>query len=173
VAVAALFPSLSLTGSSSSFAANPLQGANAGFASGTLSKLFSHQSLIWGIGGLATAPVFDFGKRNAAVEAQISIRNQAYYSYQQTVITALQETEQALQTYFNEEKRQLSLAKQVEANRKVLSLNSDRHQSGLNNYTQVLQAKSIWLASLNKLTDSQQALTTDLIAIYKALGGDW
>ena len=150
-----------------------MQGANVGFASDTLSKLFRHQSLIWGIGGLATAPVFDFGKRNAAVEAQIAIRNQAYYTYQQTVIAALQETEQALQTYFNEEKRQISLAKEAEAYRKVLSLTLDRYQSGLDNSTQALQAKSIWLASLNTLTDSQQALTSDLIAIYNALGGDW
>lgn len=173
VAVASLFPSLSLTGSSSSFAANPLQGANVGFTSDTLSKLFRHQSLIWGIGGLATTPVFDFGKRSAAVGEQMAIRNQAYYAYQQTVIAAFQETEQVLQRYFNEEKRQASLVKESEAYGKILNLSKDRFQSGLDNYTQVLQAKAVWLASLNTLTDSQQALTSDLIAIYKALGGDW
>lgn len=173
VAVADLFPTLSLTGSSSSFAANPLQGANAGFSSNSLDKLFRPASAIWGIGGFVTAPVFDFGKRRAAVDVQIALRNQAYYTYQKTVIAALQETEQALQVYFNDEKREKSISQEVEANWKILTLTTDQFQAGLANYTQVLQAKETWLASSSALTDSQQALTTDLIAIYLALGGDW
>lgn len=173
VAVASLFPSLSLTGSSSSFAANPLQGANIGFSSDSLSKLFRPASLIWGIGALVTMPVFDFGKRNAEINVQIALRNQAYYAYQKTVISALQETEQALEVYFNEERREKSLDKVVQSNWRTLSLTSDLFQAGLANYTQVMDAKEIWLASLNNLTDSQEALTVDLIAIYKALGGDW
>lgn len=173
VAVADLFPSLSLTGSSSSFAANPLQGANVGFASDTLSKLFRPASSIWGIGGFMTMPVFDFGKRVAAVDVQVDLRNQAYYAYQKTVIAALQETEQALETYFNEEAREQDLSRVVQANWRILELTKDLFQAGLANYSQVLEAKDAWLISLNTLTDSQQALTTDLIAVYKALGGDW
>lgn len=173
VAVADLFPSITLTGSSSSFAANPLQGANAGYSSNTLSKLFRPASSIWGIGALVTAPLFDFGKRTSAVEAQIAFRNQAYYSYQKSVIGALQETEIALATYFNEDDREKSLSAQVEATHRTLILTQDLYQAGLNDYSQVIEAKSIWLASLNTLTDSQQTLTTDLVAVYKALGGDW
>lgn len=173
VAVANLFPSISLSGSSSSYAANPLQGANMGFSSDSLSKLFLPSSLIWGIGGFVTAPLFDFGKRTANIDVQTSLRNQAYYSYQQTIIAALQETEQALAAYFNEEMRKESLEKEAQINLKNFSLATDLFESGLTDYAQVLQAKEIWLASLNTLTQSQQLLTTDLIAIYKALGGDW
>lgn len=173
VAVANLFPSLSLTGSSSSFAANPLQGANVGLSSNSLDKLFRKESLIWGIGGLLTVPVFDFGKRTAAVKEQWAIRNQVCYNYQKTVMGALQETEQALATYFNEERREKSLQKEFEANWNTLSLTADLFQAGLVDYSQVLTARDNWLASFNALTDSQQALTTDLIAIYKALGGEW
>lgn len=52
VAVAQLYPSVSLIGSSSSFAANPLQGANIGYSSDTASKLFSGPARIWGVGAL-------------------------------------------------------------------------------------------------------------------------
>lgn len=173
VAVANLFPQVSLTGSSTSFASNPLQGANIGWSSDRIKKLFTPLSEIWGYGAFVSFPVFDFGKRDAAIDVQIALREQAYLNYQKTVITALQEVEQALTAYFNEEERLRHLAASVDASRKSLDLSTDLYQSGLANFTQVMQAKQIWLAALNTWTDSRQALTTDLIAIYKALGGDW
>ena len=173
VAVASLYPSVSLTGSGSSFAANPLQGANIGYASDTASKLFSSPSRIWGIGGFVTWPVIDFGKRSSGVDVQIYLQQQYYYNYQKTVITALQEVEQALVAYFNEERRMHILEEAAKASKTSFELATDLFQSGLQNYTQVLQAKNEWLTAQNSLTDSQQALATDLIAVYKALGGDW
>ena len=173
VAVAELFPKISLTGSSSSFAANPLQGANVGFSSDQASKLFNSASGIWGIGSLVTFPVFDWGMRRAEVNVQESIAQQAYLSYQKTVIAALQEVEQSLTAYFNDEKREVALSKSTNAFQRDYELTSDLYQSGLGDYTQVLQAKEAWLNSLDILTDSQATLTTDIISVYKALGGDW
>lgn len=173
VAVADLLPSISLIGSSSSFAANPLQGANIGFSSDTFHKLFTSPSRIWGIGTLITLPVFDFGKRCAAVDIQKFLTNQAFLSYEKTVILAFQEVEIALATYFTEEKRLGHFTRQAGLDKRNLDLISDQFQAGLADYTQVLQAKEKWLASANSLTDSQQAFTNDLIAIYTALGGDW
>ncbi len=173
VAVAALFPTISLVGSSSSFAANPLQGANFGYSSDALKKLITAPSRIWGIGALVTFPVFDFGKRCANIEIQKLLTNQAYLTYEKTVIVALQEVEIALSTYFNEEQRQWHLVKKFGADERNLNLVMDQFQAGLVDYTQVLDAKEKWLVSANLLADSEQALGTDLIGIYKALGGDW
>lgn len=173
IAVAALFPQVSLTGSSSSFAANPLQGANIGWSSDKIGKLLTPQSRIWGIGTLITFPVFDFGKRRAAIDVQVSLEEQAYLSYQKTVIAALQEVEQALTAYFNEEERLASLTSQSQAYQRNVELIADEYQAGLVDYTQVLEAQSTWLASLTTVTESHQALTSNLIAVYKALGGDW
>lgn len=173
VAVADLFPSVSLIGSSSSFAANPLQGANIGFSSDRFSKLLTPPSLIWGIGTLVTWPVFDFGKRRSAVDVQKFLTNQNYLAYERTVITALQEVEVSLVTYSNEEERLDHFTKQSELDKRNLELISDQFQAGLASYTDVIQAKEKWLVSANSLTDSQRALSSDLIVIYKALGGDW
>lgn len=173
VAVAELFPKISLTGSSSSFASNPLQGANIGFSSDQANKLFKKDSLVWGIGALVTFPVFDFGKRMAGVDVQRSLQHQAYLTYQKTVITALQEVEQALVSYFNEEKRVQLLIQDAQAYERILDLVSDQFRAGLANFTQVMQARANWLYSVNTLIDSQEALAQDLIAIYKAMGGDW
>lgn len=173
VAVADLFPKFNLTGSSSSFSSNPLQGANVGYASNTFRKLFKAPSLIWGIGGLVTWPIFDFGQRLATVNIDISLEHQALLTYEKTVVAALQEVESDLVAYFNEEKRVHDLTQQTEANQRIFDLTSDLFQAGLSSYTQVLQAKEVWLTSLSALTTSQQALTSDLIALYKALGGGW
>lgn len=173
VAVASLFPQISLTGSSSSFSANPLQGANFGYASNTLSKLFTAPSNIWGFGALVTLPIFDFGKRLATIEQQVSLEHQALLTYEKTVIAALQEVESDLVAYFNEQERLQNLSHEVEANRRTFDLVSDLYQAGLADFTQVLQAEEIWLTSFGNLTVSQQALTNNLIAVYKALGGGW
>lgn len=173
VAVADLYPQLSLTGSSSSFAANPLQGANVGVSSSKLNTLFKGASLIWGIGGLLTWPVLDFGKRQAAVKVQVSLAKQAYWTYQKTVITALQEVEQALSAYFKEKERFYFLTEAAQDNQHAFVLSESLYEAGLSSYSDVLIIRNSWLLSINNSIDSQQALTTDLISIYKALGGDW
>lgn len=172
-AVADLFPSVSLIGSSSSFAANPLQGANIGFSSDRISKLFDYPSRVWGIGALVTWPVFDFGKRCSAVDVQKFLSHQAYLTYEKTVIQALQEVETTLVSYFNEERRLDYITKQAAWDKRNLDLISDLFQAGLADYTQLLQAREKWLSSANSMVDSQKALDIDLIAIYIAIGGDW
>lgn len=173
VAVADLFPSVSLIGSSGSFGSTISGGPNVGFASSKLNRLFTSASSTWALGGLVSWPIFDFGKRWATVDIQKFITNQAYLTYEKTVINALQEVEAALATYFKEEERLGHLSKQADADKRFMNVISDQFQSGLVNYTLLLQSKVKWLISANVLVDSQLSLNSDLIAIYTALGGDW
>jgi outer membrane protein, multidrug efflux system len=171
--VAQLYPSISLVGSSSSFAANPLQGANIGYSTDTFHELFTAPARIWGIGALLTVPIFDFGKRLAGIEIQLALQKQACLTYKKTVITALEEVESAFTAYFNEKERGESLHAAVAGNKKNYDLGLDLYESGLYDMLQVNQLRTAWLNSVNQLIDSRQALTTDLIAVYKSLGGDW
>jgi multidrug efflux system outer membrane protein len=173
VAVADLYPTLSLAGSSSSFAANPLQGANVGFSSPKLNELFDWKSRIWGIGGFVTFPVFDWGKRAAQVDVQAAIKMELYWNYQKTVIQALQETEKAIASYKYDARRLEELQQSAESLRTEWKLKEDLYKSGLVEYSTVLQAKEIWETAVQNFTLSQQSLAQDLISIYKALGGDW
>lgn len=173
VAVAQLYPTVSLTGSSSSFAANPLQGANYGLTSDKLNHLFKGKSRIWGIGSIVTVPIFDFGKRLAGIDAQLALQRQAGLSYQKTVISALQEVEVALASYFDEEERENSLAGSAAANKRNYDLTAALFEAGLANTTEVLQTKDAWLVAESAHTDSLQTLASDLIAVYKSLGGNW
>lgn len=173
VAVAELFPAVSLAGSSSSFASNPLQGSNIGYSSDEFSQLFKPQSRIWGIGTFIRWPVFDFGKRSASVCVQQSLMRQRYINYQKVIVKALQESESALLAYFNEQDRLGSLDRQAQALHKAFNLNSALYESGLADYQQELQTQERWLQALMNLTESQQNLAIDIVAIYKAIGGDW
>lgn len=171
VAVAELFPTFSLT-SANLFGARS-QSSNFGFASNDLGKLFRHVSTTWSIGLQLFMPLVDFGRRIEAIHVQTSLQKQALLSYEKTVITALQEVEDALVAYFKEEERQDFLRSEVEANRCSWVLVESLFCSGLDDYTKVVEAKKIWLASEQMLINSEGALVSNLIALYKALGGEW
>jgi NodT family efflux transporter outer membrane factor (OMF) lipoprotein len=173
VAVAQLYPSLSLSGSSTSYAANPLQGSNIGLSSDKLNKLFKGKSRIWGVGALLTLPIFDFGKRLAGIDVQLALQRQAGLVYQKTVISALQEVEVALATFFDEQESEVSLGMAEAANKRNYDLTVELFDAGLVDASQVFAAKKVYLAAASTHTDSQQALTSDLIAVYKSLGGNW
>jgi multidrug efflux system outer membrane protein len=161
VAVASLFPQITLTGS------------GYGFQSNRTSNLFSSGSQFWNIGPNVFWPVIDFGKRRAQVDVENALQEQALISYERTVVSALEEVESALVAYFKEEERMRDLKSQVEASRNTWILNKDLYEAGLADYSLVLDSRDILLSSENALLQSKQALTSDLIAIYKALGGNW
>ena len=173
VAVADLFPSFSLTGTSGSLTSVPIQASNVGYSSSSLDKLFTSSSSIWGVGIYMNAPILDFGKREATVDLRQAQRDESYYAYKKTIIAALTETESALHAYFNEEKREQSLEKQAEANHRNFMLIKSQVENGIADTRRLSAAKKQWLNSFTLLIDSREALASDLIAVYNALGGDW
>ncbi len=161
VAVADLFPHISLTGDS------------IGYESQKLNQWFKGKSRYWSIGPTIDWNLIDFGRTRGFISLAKSVQRQALLTYEKTVITSLQDVEGALVAYFEEQRRQEAFLSQVEANRRALELIRDRFKSGLVSELQVLQALTTLLDSESSLVDSEQFVTRDLIALYKALGGDW
>ncbi len=161
VAVADLFPHISLTGNS------------YGYASQKWNKWFHAKSRFWSIGPSINWDLIDFGRVRGFIDLAKSQQRQAFLNYEKTVITSLQDVESALVVYFEEQNRQVSLYLQTEADRRSWELTADLWESGLSSELEVLQTYRTLLDSENQLVDSEQALTNDLISIYKALGGDW
>jgi len=171
VAVADLFPHVSLTGTT--IGGSSLIGSGFGWESNKLSNLFNPLSKTWSIGPNIRWDLIDFGRTFGNIAIQNSVQRQAFLSYEKTVISALQDVEGALAAYFEEQKRNRFLKNQAEADRRVLALTEDLFQSGLASEIQLIEATRTWIDSENTFVDSEQALTSDLIAIYKALGGNW
>ncbi len=159
--VADLFPHIALTGDS------------YGYESNKVSNLFTSKSIFWSIGPTINWDLIDFGRVRGQIDLAKSEQRQALLTYQKTVVSALQDVEGALVAYFEEQKRLLYLAEQAEANRQALVLTEDLFQAGLVSELEELAALETLLAAEQSLTQSTGALTNNLVALYKALAGNW
>jgi outer membrane protein, multidrug efflux system len=81
--------------------------------------------------------------------------------------------ENALVAWSREQTRRASLAEAVDANRRAVDLAMQLHQNGLVDFLNVLQAQDALFASESQLVSSEAAAASQLVALYKALGGGW
>ena len=93
--------------------------------------------------------------------------------YQNTVLKSLEETENALVAYANEQQRYRSLTEAVAANRRALELANERYTKGIADFLNVLDAERSLYQVEDQLAESQRTVTINLVALYKALGGGW
>jgi outer membrane protein TolC len=89
------------------------------------------------------------------------------------VLTALQESESALIAYANEQTRRDSLAAGVKSGQSAFELARDQYSSGLVNFQTVLDTQQSLLSVQDQLAVSEAKVTSNLISLYKALGGGW
>jgi multidrug efflux system outer membrane protein len=169
-AIADLFPHISLTGIS--FGGGS-QGSSVGFEGDELNHLFKWPSRTFSVGVNFNWKLLDFGNIRGRIAEQNSLQRQALLNYEQTVISSLKDVESALVAYFEEQKRKDSLTVKVMADRRTLEITERLVKIGLANELQVLEARKTLLDSESSLVESQQFLAGDLIALYKAIGGDW
>ena len=160
VATADLFPKITLMG-------------NVGYQSTSSSTLLDWSSRFWSIGPSVSLPVFDSGKIRSNIAVKEAQQEQAVLNYRQTVLTALQEVENALTAATKEASRQDALRKAVEANRRALDLALRLYSGGQTDFLNVLQAEKALYASEDTLYQSFRTVSTQLVALYKALGGGW
>lgn len=144
-----------------------------GFVGPSLGDLFSSQNLSSVGIGMASEPVFNAGRNRAAVAAAKEKYTQAELAYRIAVLGALRDIEDALSRYRSEDSRRASFAQSVEAAKNSLSIAQDQYRTGFVSFINVLQAQSALLNAQDQLTQSEAQVATDLVAIYKALGGGW
>ncbi len=160
VARADLFPKILLTGAAGRQGTEP-SGLTLGAG-----NFFS-------VGPAITLPIFTAGKIRGNIEAQKQRLEQAVTQYQSTVLKSLEETENALVAYGHEKDRQEKLVAAVEASRQATMLANELYTRGLSDFLSVLDAQRQQLASEDDLAQSDTAVITNLVALYKALGGGW
>ncbi|MGC4033995.1 MAG: efflux transporter outer membrane subunit [Tepidisphaeraceae bacterium] len=159
-ATADLFPRFSLTGS---------YGSQNGKAIG----LFDYASHSWSFGGGLTWPLFDAGRIFNNIKVQNEVQEQAVLAYRQTVLTALQDVENTLVAYVKEYERRAAIADAVTANREAVKVATTLYSNGQTDFLNVLSAQQALFSSENSLVQSDRTTVTNLIALYKALGGGW
>jgi NodT family efflux transporter outer membrane factor (OMF) lipoprotein len=160
VATADLFPSFSLTG-------------ETGLQSLQLKRLLRGSSWFYSVGPSMNWNLFDAGAIRANIDIQNSLQRQALATYKQTVLQALSDVDSALVTYDQEQTKRLSLAQAVQANQRAVDLSVQLYTRGLLDFLSVLDAQRSLFAAQSALVQSDQNVSSDLVALYKALGGGW
>jgi multidrug efflux system outer membrane protein len=160
VAVADLFPRFSLTGS-------------FGYESTELKRWFTPANQFWNFGPTMSWPIFDGGQIRANIRAANAVEEQNLIMYRQTVLDAMQDVENALVAYNNELVREQALRKAVESNIRALGLAQQLYTKGLVDFLYLLDTQATLFTAEDSLVQSQQTVSTDLVALYKALGGGW
>jgi NodT family efflux transporter outer membrane factor (OMF) lipoprotein len=160
VAKAAMFPTLSLTGS-------------AGFRASDIANLFSVPSRAWSLGASATQPLFDAGLRSAQTDQAIAVYDEDVATYRQTVLTAFQEVEDNLAALRILEQEAAVQEEVVAAARRTLELTNNQYQAGVVSYINVIVAQTTLLANERSAASVLGRRLTASVALVKALGGGW
>ena len=160
VATAELYPKFTLSGS-------------IGLEALSLGNLIAAGSRTFSIGPRITWPIFNAGSIRANIEVQSAIQQQTMIQYESMVLSALEEVENALVAYVEEQIRRTSLQEAVDAAKQALELARYKYQTGLIDFITVLDAQRSLLAYEDQLVQSTGSITSNLVRLYKALGGGW
>jgi NodT family efflux transporter outer membrane factor (OMF) lipoprotein len=160
VAVADLFPKFSLTGSLG------LQGDH-------VNSLGDARNYFWSFGPSVSWPLFDAGRIRSNINLRTAAQEEALLTYRATILTALQDVESALVAFTNEQERRQSLTESVQQNRRAVALSLQLYSQGNEEFLNVLNAERSLLGAEDALAQSDRTVVTNLIALYKALGGGW
>jgi NodT family efflux transporter outer membrane factor (OMF) lipoprotein len=134
---------------------------------------FNASNNFWSIGAVVRWPIFQGGRIVGNIHVQEAKQEQALLQYRKSILTALEEVENALSEHDRELGRKASLRESVAANDRALALATDRYTSGLDSFLSVLDAQRALYASQDQLVQSERNVSVALIAVYKALGGGW
>lgn len=158
-AIADRFPSLNLLGSYGELR----QDLPAGLLTGDF----------WSLLGGLTAPLVDGGRRRAEVDRHQALLREAVVAYQQSVLVAFREVEDALAGNRSSEGRLVQLEATAAATGATLRLAEERYLYGITDYLPVLTSQRNDFETRNRLLETRRQLLTERISLARALGGSW
>ena len=160
VAIADFYPAVKISGS-------------IGLQSIQFARLFDFNSHMFSAGPGISIPLFEGGRLKATLHFREATQQEAAINYQRTVLRAWHEVDNALTAYSTEQARREQLRLAEADNRRALGLAQSRYQQGVADFLAVLDAERNLLATQQQLADSTATISSNLVALYKALGGGW
>lgn len=160
IATADLFPRVSVT-------------AGVGIQGQGLGREPEKNRYIYSIGPSLYWPILDFGRLDAVVQAQDFHTQQALLRYQQGVVTAVQEVDDALSNYAGQQDSLAQLGNAVASSKRAEALAQQRYDIGLTDFLNVLDAERQLFDLQDQYAVAQANVVREFVALYKALGGGW
>ncbi len=170
VAKADLFPHFTLIGSIG-LQASESSLTNSGGSD--LNDLFSSDSVTYFVGPSLTWDLLNYGRIKNNVRVQDARLQQLVVNYQNTVLRAAQETEDAMIGFLKKQQEALYIAEAVNSSRRSVDISMLQYGEGLTDYQRVLDAQRGLFVDQDALAAIQGSVVLNLVSMYKALGGGW
>jgi NodT family efflux transporter outer membrane factor (OMF) lipoprotein len=160
VAVASFYPDVTLNGAVS-------------VESLRVTNLFSPTSAAFAVGPSISLPIFEGGQLRGTLALRESREREATIFFQKTVLRAWKEVDDALTAYREAQLRRAEIARSVTENQAALQAARQRYSEGAIDFLNVIATLAQLLQSENDLADSDTQIATDLVNLYRTLGGGW
>jgi NodT family efflux transporter outer membrane factor (OMF) lipoprotein len=160
VAVANFYPDVTLNGATS-------------VESLHLSNLFSPTSGAFALGPSISIPIFEGGQLRGALALRESRQREAAIFFQKAVLRAWKEVDDGLTAYREAQRRRADIARAVTENQAALQAARQRYSEGAIEFLNIISTQAQLLQSENELADSDTQIATNLVNLYRALGGGW
>jgi NodT family efflux transporter outer membrane factor (OMF) lipoprotein len=144
-----------------------------GLQSLNTSNFATASSRYWSVIPGLSLPIFNRGQVKAVVAQKQAVYNEKLAAFRASYHTALEDVENALSSYYAEQGRRQSLEESLRHNQEALNLAQERYHRGLTSFLDVLTAQTSLHTAQSSLSQSDAQLLTDLVSLYKALGGGW
>ncbi len=160
VAVASFYPDISLTGV---IGADGRMAANA----------FSLPARMYQVGPQISIPIFQGGQLRGQLQLRKAQQREAALDFQQVVLRAWTEVDDALTALNEAQQARKDILVSVDQNQAALDAARQRYAQGASDFLNVVSAEAALLSARNQLAGSNTELATDLVSLYRALGGGW
>jgi NodT family efflux transporter outer membrane factor (OMF) lipoprotein len=136
-------------------------------------RLFAPGSLSYIAGPGFRWSILNYGRITNNVRAQDARFQQALVNYENTVLKAAQEVEDALIGFLKAQESAANLQRSVDSAQRSVELSIIQYREGAENFQRVIDSQTRLLTEMNRLAATRSSIATNLIAVYKALGGGW
>jgi outer membrane protein TolC len=144
-----------------------------GIESGSLGDLLTTPLRLASLGPSLSLPIWNGGDLRADVEIETELQKQALLAYRETVLSALEEVENALFAMAKDQEKLVMRKAAVDSARSAAHLAEIQYANGLVDFNDVLDAQRSLLSFEDQLIENQGTVVADLVRLYKALGGGW
>lgn len=142
-----------------------------GFLAGRGNLFARADSAAWSVTPALSWAGFDLGSARARLRGSEAVTREAAAAYEQTILLALEEVENALVGYREQQQRLVSLVEQVRESSRAAGLARVRYREGVSDFLSLLDAERTQLQAEEAVAQAEAGLFIDLIAVYKSLGG--
>ena len=139
----------------------------------SVGDLFSSDSVRYTVGPIFSWPILNYGRINNSVRVQDARLQQLLVDYQNTVLNAAREVEDAIAGYIRERDALESYARSATAAQRSVEIALLQYRESIADYQRVLDTQRVLNSQQQLYVASKQQAATNLVLLYKALGGGW